>query len=133
MELTMRLYTTSIFVDDQRHALDFYTKVLGFLPKHDEPVGEDRWLTVVSGSDPDGVELVLEPSLHPAKRAFKDALVAEGIPAAMFRVDDLHTEYQRLTELGIKFSGKPQDAGKYRVAIFDDTCGNLVQLIQLVD
>lgn len=129
----MKLYTTSVFVDDQAHAHDFYTRVLGFLPKHDVPVGEDRWITVVSSEDPDGTELVLEPSHHPAKKAFKAALVKEGAPAAMFKVNDLDAEYRRLTDLGVKFSGQPQDGGTYRVAIFDDTCGNFIQLIQLVE
>lgn len=126
----MKLYTSSVFVDDQAKGLDFYTKVLGFVPKHDEPVGDDRWITVVSSEDMGGTELLLEPSHHPAKKAFKEALVKDGIPAAMFKVQDLDAEYHRLTDLGVKFSGKPVDAGKYRVAVFDDTCGNLIQLIQ---
>jgi hypothetical protein len=91
------------------------------------------WITVVSGEDLDGTELLLEPSRHPAKRAFKDALVQEGIPAAMFKVDNLDAEHRRLTALGVKFIGQPTGAGMYRVAIFDDTCGNLIQLIQLAE
>lgn len=127
----MKIYTTSIFVDDQAKALEVYTKVLGFAPKHDEPVGDDRWITVVSPEAPDGTELVLEPSHHPAKKAFKEALVKDGVPAAMFRVDNLDAEYERLKGLGIEFRGRPIDGGKYRVAVFDDRCGNLIQLIEL--
>jgi catechol 2,3-dioxygenase-like lactoylglutathione lyase family enzyme len=129
----MQLYTVSVFVDDQAKALEFYTKVLGFEAKNDEPVGEDRWLTVVSPKDPNGVELVLEPSHYPPKKVFKAALVKDGVPAAMFKVDDLDAEYQRLTGLGVKFMGSPKDGGKYRVAILDDTCGNLIQLIEMAD
>jgi catechol 2,3-dioxygenase-like lactoylglutathione lyase family enzyme len=129
----MKLYTISVFVDDQSKALEFYTKTLGFLPKHDEPIGDDRWITVVSREEPEGVELLLEPSHHPAKKKFKEALVAEGIPAAMFKVDDLDAEYRRLVDLGVRFQGKPIVGGAYRVAVFDDTCGNLIQLIQLTE
>ena len=100
----MRIYVTSVLVDDQSKALDFYTKVLGFVPKHDVPVGDDRWLTVVSKEDPAGTELLLEPSGHPAAKPYKNALVADGIPATSFKVDDLNAEHQRLRDLGVRFT-----------------------------
>lgn len=125
----MQIYVTSVFVDDQAKALDFYTGTLGFTVKNDEPVGEHRWLTVVSPKDPDGPELLLEPSAHPAVGPYRRALVADGIPAASFRVDDLDAEAARLEGLGVRFPQGPIDAGKVRMAILDDTCGNLVQLV----
>ena len=127
----MRIYVTSIFVDDQAKALDFYTGKLGFDVKNDVPVGEHRWLTVVSKEQPDGTELLLEPSEHPAARPFKEALVADGIPFTSFQVDDLDGEFERLTGLGVAFTRDPMDAGPVRMAVFDDTCGNLIQLIQM--
>lgn len=127
----MQIYTSSVFVEDQAKGLDFYKNVLGFRPKHDEKIGDDRWLTLVSPEDPDGTELLLEPSRHPAKKAFKEALVKEGIPAAMFRVSDLDAEHDRLTAMGVEFKTPPTDAGKYRIAIIDDTCGNFIQLIEM--
>ncbi|WP_421735342.1 VOC family protein [Cellulomonas sp.] len=127
----IHLTVTSVFVDDQRKALDFYTGVLGFVPKNDIPLGgEDRWLTVVSPAAPDGVELLLEPSSHPAVGPYKAALVEDGIPAASFGVDDLAAEYERLTALGVRFVQPPTDMGPVIVATLDDTCGNLVQLAQ---
>ncbi|WP_273652641.1 VOC family protein [Cellulomonas fimi] len=124
----IRLTVTSVFVDDQAKALDFYTRVLGFLPKHDIPLGEDRWLTVVSPAAPDGVELLLEPDKHPAVGPYKAALVEDGIPAAAFGVDDVHAEYERLLAAGVRFVQPPTAMGPVTTAVLDDTCGNLVQL-----
>jgi catechol 2,3-dioxygenase-like lactoylglutathione lyase family enzyme len=129
----MRIYVTSVLVDDQSKALDFYTHTLGFVLKHDIPLGEDRWLTVVSKENPAGTELLLEPSGHPAARPYKRALVADGIPATSFQVDDLNAEYQRLRVLGVRFTVEPMDAGPVRMAVFDDTCGNLIQIIEMID
>ncbi|QHT58480.1 VOC family protein [Cellulomonas sp. H30R-01] len=124
----MRLTVTSVFVDDQAKALDFYTRVLGFVPKNDIPLGEDRWLTVVSPADPDGVELLLEPDKHPVVGPYKAGLVEDGIPAASFGVDDVHAEYERLTAAGVRFVQPPTAMGPVTTAVLDDTCGNLVQL-----
>ncbi|WP_105437726.1 VOC family protein [Neorhizobium sp. T25_13] len=129
----MRIYVTSVLVDDQSKALDFYTRVLGFKVKHDIPMGEHRWLTVVSPENPEGTELLLEPSEHPAARPFKAALVEDGIPATSFQVDDIDSEYERLVSLGVSFTQKPMDAGPVRMVVLDDTCGNLIQLIQMKD
>lgn len=127
----MKVYVTSVFVDDQAKALDFYTKTLGFIVKHDVPLGEHRWLTVVSPEAPDGTELLLEPSDHPAVGPYKRALVEDGIPAASFQVDDLDAEHRKLQALGVAFTMAPMDAGTVRMAVFDDTCGNLIQLVQM--
>jgi catechol 2,3-dioxygenase-like lactoylglutathione lyase family enzyme len=124
----MRINLASVLVDDQEKALRFYTDVLGFVKKHDIPMGEDRWLTVVSPEDPDGTELVLEPSSHPAVKPFKEALVADGIPYTSFAVDDVKTEYQRLRGLGVRFTQEPVDMGPVTTAVLDDTCGNLIQI-----
>lgn len=99
--------------------------------KNDVPLGENRWLTVVSSEAPDGTELLLEPSEHPALKPYKAALVEDGIPAASFQVDDLNNEYQKLHGLGVKFTVEPMDAGTIRMAVFDDTCGNLIQLVEM--
>ena len=125
----MRINLTSIYVDDQRAAHAFYTGVLGFVTRHDVPLGEDSWLTVVSPDAPDGPELLLEPSGHPAVKPYRDALAADGIPLAQFAVDDVVAEYGRLTEAGVVFTQQPTDIGMAVVAVFDDTCGNLIQLI----
>ncbi|MFJ6533579.1 VOC family protein [Microbacterium sp. NPDC091662] len=127
----MRIEMTSIFVDDQRKALAFYTDVLGFTKHHDIPLGDDSWLTVKSTEAPDGPELLLEPSGHPAVKPYRDALVEDGIPLAQFTVDDLHAEHTRLTGLGVVFTQPPTDIGNAWVAVLDDTCGNLIQLIQM--
>ena len=127
----MRIYVTSIFVDDQSKALDFYTNKLGFEVKNDVPVGEHRWLTVVSKEQPDGTELLLEPSDHPAVTPYKNALVEDGIPATSFQVDDVDVEFKRLKDIGVKFTQEPTDAGPVRMAVFDDTCGNLIRLVQM--
>ncbi|QXG77757.1 VOC family protein [Modestobacter sp. L9-4] len=124
----MRIAMTSVFVDDQEKALRFYTDVLGFVVKNDVPVGEHRWLTVVSAQGPDGVELVLEPDQHPAARAFKQALVADGIPFTAFAVDDVRAEHARLSAAGVRFVQPPLSMGPMTVAVLDDTCGNLIQL-----
>ncbi|MFI7705714.1 VOC family protein [Nonomuraea sp. NPDC049480] len=126
----MRINLASVLVDDQEKALHFYTEVLGFVKKHDVPIGEDRWLTVVSPQDPDGIELVLEPSSHPAVKPFKEALVADGIPYTSFTVDDVKAEYERLRGLGVRFTQQPADMGSVTTAVFDDTCGNLIQIQQ---
>ncbi|MHC1562749.1 VOC family protein [Actinomycetospora sp. C-140] len=125
----MRIRLTSLFVDDQRAALAFYTDVLGFTKRHDIPLGDDSWLTVASPEDPDGPELLLEPAGHPAVKPYRDALVADGIPQAQFAVDDVAAEYERLTGLGVTFTQPPTDIGPAVVAVLDDTQGNLVQLL----
>jgi catechol 2,3-dioxygenase-like lactoylglutathione lyase family enzyme len=124
----MRINITSVFVDDQAAALRFYTEVLGFVKKTEAPVGEFLWLTVVSPDQPDGVELLLEPSAHPAVPPYKKALVADGIPAAQFAVDDVQAEYERLKGLGVTFTQEPTQMGPVTTAVFDDTCGNLIQI-----
>ncbi|MEU6914123.1 VOC family protein [Streptomyces olindensis] len=125
----MRIHITSVFVDDQEKALRFYTDVLGFVKKHDVPVGTDRWLTVVSPEDPDGTELLLEPSGHPAVPPYKTALVEDGIPAASFAVDDVPAEFERLRGLGVTFTQEPLEMGPITAAVLDDTCGNLIQIV----
>jgi len=122
-----RITITSVFVDDQAKALEFYTGALGFQQKHDMPAGEYRWLTVVSPEQPDGPELLLEPDVHPAVGPYKEALVADGIPAAQFTVDDVAAEFERLSGLGVKFTQEPLNLGPVSVIVFEDTCGNLVQ------
>jgi catechol 2,3-dioxygenase-like lactoylglutathione lyase family enzyme len=124
----MRIVVTSVFVDDQEAALRFYTEVLGFVKKTDVPAGEARWLTVVSPDAHDGVELLLEPSGHPAVGPYKAALVADGIPATSFEVDSVGAETERLKALGVRFVQDPVDMGPVTTAVFDDTCGNLIQI-----
>jgi catechol 2,3-dioxygenase-like lactoylglutathione lyase family enzyme len=125
----VKIRLTSIFVDDQRAALAFYTDVLGFSVRHDIPLGDASWLTVVSPEDPDGPELLLEPAGHPAVKPYRDALVEDGIPLVQFAVDDVEAEHRRLTEQGVVFTLPPTDGGPVMVAVFDDTCGNLVQIV----
>ncbi|MGW7265347.1 VOC family protein [Streptomyces sp. NPDC054842] len=125
----MRIHLSSVFVDDQDKALRFYTEVLGFIKKTEVPLGEDRWLTVVSPEDPDGTELLLEPSGHPAVGPYKDALVQDGIPATSFAVDDVHAEFARLSGLGVRFTQEPLEMGPVTTAVLDDTCGNLIQIV----
>ena len=127
----IRITHTSVLVDDQAKALEFYTEKLGFTKKTDLPAGEGRWLTVVSPAAPDGVELLLEPDGHPAARTFKEALVADGIPWTQFAVADVAAEVERLQGLGVEFVQEATDLGPVVVAVLDDTCGNLVQLAQL--
>jgi catechol 2,3-dioxygenase-like lactoylglutathione lyase family enzyme len=124
----MKINLASVLVDDQAKALRFYTEVLGFQKKHDIPLGEHRWLTVVSPSDPDGPELVLEPDAHPAAGPFKEALVGDGIPFTSFAVDDVHSEYERLRAEGVRFTQEPVAMGPVTTAVLDDTCGNLIQI-----
>jgi len=128
----MRIVVTSVLVDDQEKALRFYTDVLGFVKKEDIPLGEARWLTVVSPDNPEGTELLLEPDGRPAAKPFKQALVNDGIPFTMFAVDDLQAEYARLRSLGVRFVREPAEMGAVVVAVLDDTCGNLIQLVQRV-
>ena len=127
----MRIKLTSVFVDDQDKALKFYTEVLGFVKKADFPVGQFKWLTVVSPEEPDGPELLLEPSDNPATRVFKKAIFEQGIPFASFAVDDIQKEHDRLTKLGVVFSMAPTKMGPTTVAVFDDTCGNFIQIFQV--
>ena len=126
----MRIVVTSVLVDDQDKALRFYTGVLGFVKKTEVPMGEARWLTVVSPEDSDGVELVLEPDGHPAAKPFKRALVEDGIPFTSFGVKDVNAEYNRLVAAGVRFTQPPVDMGPVATAVFDDTCGNLIQIAQ---
>jgi len=124
----MKINLTSVLVDDQAKALAFYTDLLGFVKKEDVPLGEHRWLTVVSPESPDGPELLLEPSDHPAVRPFKDALVADGIPFTSFAVDDVRAEFERLSAAGVRFTQEPAEMGPVTTAVLDDTCGNLIQI-----
>ncbi len=124
----MRITVTSVLVDDQAKALDFYTRVLGFEKRTEVPLGEYAWLTVVSPQTPDGVELLLEPDQHPAARTFKEALVADGIPFTSFTVDDVEAEHARLVSAGVVFTQPPASMGPVTTAVFDDTCGNLIQI-----
>jgi catechol 2,3-dioxygenase-like lactoylglutathione lyase family enzyme len=126
----MKIVVTSIFVDDQDKALDFYTKKLGFIKKTEIPLGTMRWLTVVSPSAPDGTELVLEPDSHPAVGPFKTALMKDGIPVTSFGVEDVCAEYERLRAAGVVFTQPPTTMGPVTTAVLDDTCGNLIQLAQ---
>ena len=124
----MRINLASVLVDDQQKALRFYTEVLGFVKKTEIPLGEARWLTVVSPEDRDGTELLLEPDEHPAVKPFKRALVEDGIPFTSFAVDDVHKEYERLVGLGVRFTQQPTQMGPVTTAVLDDTCGNLIQI-----
>ena len=126
----MRIHLSSVFVDDQDKALAFYTKVLGFVKKTEVPLGEARWLTVVSSEEPNGTQLVLEPDGHPAVKPFKEALANDGIPFASFAVDDIGKEFERLRKLGVRFTQEPVAMGPVTTAVFDDTCGNLIQIAQ---
>ena len=126
----MKIVVTSIFVDDQDKALDFYTKKLGFIKKTEIPLGAMRWLTVVSPSAPDGTELVLEPDSHPAVGPFKTALMKDGIPVTSFGVENVCAEYERLRAAGVVFTQPPTTMGPVTTAVLDDTCGNLIQLAQ---
>jgi catechol 2,3-dioxygenase-like lactoylglutathione lyase family enzyme len=129
--MAVRIYITSVYVDNQDKALAFYTDVLGFVEKTDIPLGEARWLTVVSPEDPEGTELLLEPDVHPAAKPFKAALVEDGIPLTSFAVADVHAEVDRLKGLGVRFTQEPFEAGGVTMAVFDDTCGNLIQIASM--
>jgi len=126
----MRIKLTSIMVDDQEKGLRFYTDVLGFRKKHDIPVGEYRWITVTSPEGPDEVELALEPNANPAGKTFQEAMFSQGIPIAAFEVADIAGEFARLTAAGVAFTRPPAPAGPVTLAVFADTCGNLIQLYQ---
>ena len=127
--MTIRIHMTSVFVDDQAKALEFYTRQLGFEPKQDVPLGEFRWLTVVGPGEPDGTELLLEPDQHPAAKAYCAALVADGIPAASFAVDDVRAAHAALAAQGVRFTQEPLEMGPVVTAVLDDTVGNLIQLV----
>ncbi|QOV11946.1 VOC family protein [Viridibacillus arvi] len=126
----MKIIVTSLFVEDQDKALEFYSETLGFLKKHDVPAGEFRWITLVSSDDQDGTELVLEPNDNQTAKEYQKGLIAQGIPATMFGVADVRKEYTRLKEKGVKFTMEPTEMGEVTIAVFDDTCGNLIQIIQ---
>ena len=126
----MKIVVTSVFVDDQDKALKFYTDVLGFVKKHEVPLGQFRWLTVVGPDEPDGTELLLEPDQHPAVGPYKRALLKDGIPCASFGVENVQSEFQRLQSLGVRFTQPPVSMGPVTTAVLDDTCGNLIQLAQ---
>ncbi len=126
----MRIKLTSILVDDQDKALKFYTSVLGFVTKHDIPVGEYRWITVVSPEGPFDLELALEPNANPVGKTFQEGLFKQGIPATAFEVENIEQEYQRLRKLGVVFSREPSRQGPVTVAVCADTCGNLIQLYE---
>lgn len=130
--MKMKIKLNSIFVENQDKALDFYTRVLGFRPSKDIPVGEFRWITVVSPVGHPDVELVLEPNANPAARTYQEALFAQGIPVTAFEVDDIEAEAKRLRSVAVKFTMDPTTAGPVRIAIFADTCGNLIQIYQLL-
>ena len=126
----MKIKLNSVMVDDQAKALRFYTGVLGFVPSKDIPIGEYRWLTVVSPDGPADIELVLEPNENPAAKTFQSALFDQGIPLTAFEVTDIHAEYQRLKSLGVVFRSEPTRMGPTTIATFEDTCGNLIQIYQ---
>ena len=126
----MRIILTGVFVSDQDEALRFYTETLGFVKKHDVPAGEYRWITVVSPDDPDGTELLLEPNENPVAQTYQKGLFDQGIPANSFGVTDIHAEHERLKALGVAFTMEPTEMGPVTIALFDDTCGNLIQIMQ---
>ncbi|MEZ4671923.1 MAG: VOC family protein [Anaerolineae bacterium] len=126
----MRIHLSSVFVSDQDKALRFYTEVLGFVKKADVPLGEFKWLTVVSPEAPDGTELLLEPNDNPAAKTFQEAMHKQGIPLTSFAVNDVQKEYDRLKQLGVAFTMTPTEMGPVTIAVFDDTCGNLIQIAQ---
>ena len=126
----MKIIVTSIFVDDQDRALAFYTEKLGFIKKHDIPMGKHRWITLVSPGEESGTELLLEPNEHPAASDYQERIRADGIPATMFGVEDIQQEYQRLLALDVTFTMEPTKMGEMTIAVFEDTCGNLLQIVQ---
>ena len=127
----MKIKLTSVYVDDQDKALRFYTDVLGLVKKLDFPAGTFKWLTVVSPEEPDGTQLLLEPNDNVAARTYQQSLFQQGVRAAMFFVDDVQREYERMKGLGVVFTMEPTKAPGSTIAIFDDTCGNLIQLTEL--
>lgn len=126
----MKIMVTSLFVEDQDKALEFYSEKLGFVKKEDVPVGEFRWITLVSPDEQDGTELLLEPNNHPAAKEYQKNIFADGIPATMFGVADINKEYKRLLEQGVKVTMEPTKMGELTIAVFDDTCGNLIQIVE---
>ncbi len=126
----MRMYIKSVMVEDQDKAREFYTKVLGFKIKHDIPMGEHSWLTLISPDDSGDVELALEPSAYPAAKAMQESLMKDGIPWTAFSVADMAAEHARLEAAGVEFTMPPKDMGEFKMAVFNDTCGNLIQLIE---
>jgi predicted enzyme related to lactoylglutathione lyase len=126
----MKIIVTSLFVEDQDKALEFYSETLGFVKKHDVPAGDFRWITLVSSDDQDGTELILEPNDNQIAKEYQKGLITQGIPATMFGVADVRKEYTRLKGKGVKFTMEPTEMGKVTIAVFDDTCGNLIQIIQ---
>jgi len=126
----MKVIITHLFVNDQYEALKFYTEKLGFIKGEDEPAGEHRWITVVSPEDRNGTELLLEPNDHPAAKEYQKRIFEDGIPATMFGVSDIQQEYNRLKEEGLNFTMEPTKMGDVTISVFDDTCGNLIQMIQ---
>ena len=127
----MKIRLASVFVQDQERAKQFYVNLLGFIVKNDVPLGNNRWLTVVSPDEPDGAELLLEPNENPAAKAYQAALLEQGISAVAFMVDDIHKEHERLRKVGVGFTMPPMDVGTAVIAVFEDTCGNLVQIYQV--
>ncbi|HUE98103.1 MAG TPA: VOC family protein [Anaerolineales bacterium] len=129
----MKIKLASVPIHDYDKALKFYTEVLGFVKKHDIPLGDGaRWITVVSPEEPNGTELLLEPNAdYPAMKALKEALVQDGIPFTAFQVGNVQQEYERMRELGVEFTMEPTDMGMTSAAVFHDTCGNLIQIYQL--
>lgn len=128
----MKIKLTSVMVDDQEKALKFYTEVLGFVKKRDIPMDEHRWLTVVPKGNQNGPELVLEPMGFEPAKAYQKALYEAGIPLTAFHVDDIEKEYERLQEMGVEFSMEPKQMGPSKLAVFDDTCGNHIQLVEII-
>ena len=126
----MRITLTNVFVSDQDEALKFYTETLGFVKKHDVPLGEFKWLTVVSPDDPDGAELLLEPNANPVAQEYQKGIFDQGIPAASFGVTDIRAEYEKLKSLGVAFTMGTTELANVTIAVFDDTCGNLIQIMQ---
>ncbi len=127
----MKIKVTSVFVNNQEKAFKFYTEILGFVKKTDVSAGQYRWLTVVSPDEQDGTELLLEPNANPAAKQYQEAIVKQGIPATQFYVEDIQKEYEKLKGLGVKFTMQPTKVTKSTIAVFDDTCGNLIQIVQL--
>lgn len=126
----MQIGLSSVMVDDQEKALKFYTEVLGFRAKQDIPMGEYRWLTVTNADGPDGIELLLEPMGFPPARVYQKALSEAGIPLTVFFTDDIQNEFQSLKERGVLFRGEPMQMGTVTSVLFEDTCGNLISLVQ---
>jgi catechol 2,3-dioxygenase-like lactoylglutathione lyase family enzyme len=126
----MKIFITSVFVENQEKALTFYTETLGFIKKNDVFAGEYRWLTVVSPEDPNGTELLLEPNVNEVAKIYQNGLVAQSIPATMFSVADVQAEYERLKAKNVRFTKEPTNVGPATIAVFDDTCGNLIQISQ---